>query len=630
MLPVAHSSSSRLVGHTLRFGLLLSGLACGGGGGPDGVGAVPTTPVTPTPPVVPTTPPVVLAQDTIIHVNAGDPVFLTQPVSGGEVVEFSGERDASGMPRTLLAYRRFSPSSPKIADVLTLGSNHLPASIVLRNGAQFSFTYLDDGQVLMTAAVVGSTPKTVLLNWRQNTSTGQLSPSAAIPLFWRTQSLRTSSPDEVVRTLAFQVKESSDGPPVAGATIIGSWSLGLMSGSVTATAGPTPGTYVSTVPARPTPKVQDLIRPVCEGGKSLFGNFCGLLSAGKKGTDPVSGKLLEAQFAVAAVAACTAVLVGQVEVCAPLVAFIDIACEIVDKCEVADKALDLFADFNSQQALKVDVDVAVGPIHQVSTSDFSPPVASILTIPVSYPALLDHIVVRPSTISVEPGVTATLAAEARTYWEAPLGGRQLSWSSSDNAIASVAPNGAVLGVKAGGPVTITAASGATKGSASVTVVGASTLMGNWRMVSYRGISVGGVCGAGCAWVAPCPTCRVRVDSGKAVFTQKTWTISIYESDHDATSDGFGPSKLTATHSGTYSYTGVTTGLTNVPQVPECSAVGLYSKNGVNQGYCSMLPAGALFTFDFGSPFGIMPGAVITSPGNMTSAFGGQTVWVLSQ
>src|SRR5207244_3536219 len=47
-----------------------------------------------------------------------------------------------------------------------------------------------------------------------------------------------------------------------------------------------------------------------------------------------------------------------------------------------------------------------------------------------------------------------------------------SWSSSNNAIASVNGSGLVTGVAAGGPVTITATSEGQSGTASITVAGA--------------------------------------------------------------------------------------------------------------------------------------------------------------
>jgi uncharacterized protein YjdB len=72
-----------------------------------------------------------------------------------------------------------------------------------------------------------------------------------------------------------------------------------------------------------------------------------------------------------------------------------------------------------------------------------------------------------------------------------LSGRQVTWSSSNPAVASVGVIGTVTGVSVGGPVTITATSEGKSGSAQISVTGVVSLLG--RVINY--VTGAGIAGA---------------------------------------------------------------------------------------------------------------------------------------
>jgi serine/threonine protein kinase/uncharacterized protein YjdB/alpha-tubulin suppressor-like RCC1 family protein len=76
--------------------------------------------------------------------------------------------------------------------------------------------------------------------------------------------------------------------------------------------------------------------------------------------------------------------------------------------------------------------------------------------------------VTPATLTLAAGKTAQLAASLRDARNTIMTDRQVRWSSSDAAVATVSPGGIVTGV-AGGTATITATSEVVTGSAAVTV-----------------------------------------------------------------------------------------------------------------------------------------------------------------
>jgi hypothetical protein len=103
-------------------------------------------------------------------------------------------------------------------------------------------------------------------------------------------------------------------------------------------------------------------------------------------------------------------------------------------------------------------------------------------------SVVHSVTVTPSAVpNLSVGGTFTLAASVVAG--SGIKDRTVTWSTSDAAIASVDQNGKVTGVKAGGPVTITAASKVSpdvKGAAVVTVVPAG---GNVPLVTISTINV---------------------------------------------------------------------------------------------------------------------------------------------
>ncbi len=79
------------------------------------------------------------------------------------------------------------------------------------------------------------------------------------------------------------------------------------------------------------------------------------------------------------------------------------------------------------------------------------------------------VTVSPATASLTVGQTVQLTATPKDANGNPLTGRTVTWSSSDNTIATVNGGGLVTGVGAGGPVTITATSERQSGTATVNV-----------------------------------------------------------------------------------------------------------------------------------------------------------------
>ena len=78
------------------------------------------------------------------------------------------------------------------------------------------------------------------------------------------------------------------------------------------------------------------------------------------------------------------------------------------------------------------------------------------------------VIVTPPSASVGVGNTTTLTASPRDPANIPLGGRVVTWGSSDNNVATVSSTGVVTGV-AVGSVTITATSEGKTGTATITV-----------------------------------------------------------------------------------------------------------------------------------------------------------------
>ena len=108
-----------------------------------------------------------------------------------------------------------------------------------------------------------------------------------------------------------------------------------------------------------------------------------------------------------------------------------------------------------------------GPVTITATSEGQSGTATVnVTL-----APVASVTVAPSSASIAITGTAQLTATPKDASGNPLTGRAISWSSSDNTIATVNGSGLVTGVAAG-PVTITATSEGKSGTASITVAGA--------------------------------------------------------------------------------------------------------------------------------------------------------------
>lgn len=110
--------------------------------------------------------------------------------------------------------------------------------------------------------------------------------------------------------------------------------------------------------------------------------------------------------------------------------------------------------------------VAVGgPVTITATSEGQTGTATV-TVVAPVPTT---ITVSPPAVSVASGGTTPLSATVRDQNGIILTGVDLTWSSSNLAIASVSPAGMVTGVSSGGPVTVTASANGKSGASSVTV-----------------------------------------------------------------------------------------------------------------------------------------------------------------
>jgi hypothetical protein len=85
------------------------------------------------------------------------------------------------------------------------------------------------------------------------------------------------------------------------------------------------------------------------------------------------------------------------------------------------------------------------------------------------PSLVETVIVAPSALTVSAGGTDTLTDTLKDASGKILTGRTVTWSSADTTIARVSVTGVVTGVKAGGPIAITATSEGKSGNTMVTV-----------------------------------------------------------------------------------------------------------------------------------------------------------------
>jgi uncharacterized protein YjdB len=111
--------------------------------------------------------------------------------------------------------------------------------------------------------------------------------------------------------------------------------------------------------------------------------------------------------------------------------------------------------------------VAPGSVQIIATSETKTGSAT-LTV---NPASVATVTVSPATATLVLGITPTrqLSAVTKDSNGNVLTGRVVTWTSSNNALATVSTTGLVTAVAAGGPVTITATSEGQSGASSITV-----------------------------------------------------------------------------------------------------------------------------------------------------------------
>ena len=111
---------------------------------------------------------------------------------------------------------------------------------------------------------------------------------------------------------------------------------------------------------------------------------------------------------------------------------------------------------------------AGGPVTITATSEGQSGTAAITVSPVPL-APVASVTVSPPSSTINVGAAVQLAATTKDANGNVLTGRAVTWTSSNNGVASVSSNGLVTGVASGGPVTITAASDGQSGTAAITV-----------------------------------------------------------------------------------------------------------------------------------------------------------------
>jgi uncharacterized protein YjdB len=107
-----------------------------------------------------------------------------------------------------------------------------------------------------------------------------------------------------------------------------------------------------------------------------------------------------------------------------------------------------------------------GPVTIVATSEGQDGSATVTVTPPP----VATVSVSPASPSLTPFAVVQLSATTRDASGAVLTGRVVTWSSSNNAVATVSGSGLVTGILVGGPVTITATSEGQSGTVTVSVV----------------------------------------------------------------------------------------------------------------------------------------------------------------
>jgi uncharacterized protein YjdB len=106
-----------------------------------------------------------------------------------------------------------------------------------------------------------------------------------------------------------------------------------------------------------------------------------------------------------------------------------------------------------------------GPVTIVATSEGQDGSATVTVTPPP----VATVTITPTSSSLTPGGAVQLVPTLRDASGATLTGRVVTWSSSNNAVATVSGTGLVVALVSGGPVTITGTSEGQSGTATVTV-----------------------------------------------------------------------------------------------------------------------------------------------------------------
>lgn len=111
--------------------------------------------------------------------------------------------------------------------------------------------------------------------------------------------------------------------------------------------------------------------------------------------------------------------------------------------------------------------IAIGTATLTATSEGK---SAKLTITVVEEPVASVTVVVPTTNKIPLGQTLLLMATLKDSSGRELTDRTINWTSSNESVATVSPDGVVTGLESGGPVTITASSEGKSGSTTVTVL----------------------------------------------------------------------------------------------------------------------------------------------------------------
>jgi hypothetical protein len=216
---------------------------------------------------------------------------------------------------------------------------------------------------------------------------------------------------------------------------------------------------------------------------------------------------------------------------------------------------------------------------------------------------IDHIVVTPEAASVTVGQTTQFTATAFDPEGVPLTGRTFLWGSSNPETAAVTSTGLVLGMAAGGPVTISVSAEGKTASGSVTVTA--------RPATRVGFLQQPTTAPAGASIAPAIKVAVQDDlMGTVTTATNNVTLALLTTEGDATLSG---TKTVAAVNGVATFSNLTINRTGTSYVLTATATGLN-------------PATS-------SSFGILPGALarlsftVAPPGTARSgvAFGDSPV-----